>query len=275
MVSAEFKTYIERLTISELFEHQRYIIDTIESKSGVLAKVGSQNSYNDSDDFILAQLENNAPGDIDTKKLLDKNELSSPLKMSQNSHATEVEDSQVDVPSSITLQEQPPFKRKLEIEDIEDLSSKEVAPVTKIDFNTNPITGKPWILEDFSPNREAPTKKRRNRMLEEFNMKIKTESNFLSKDNHLSSDFDNLRNRSPSPPGYGRLDFPTTQERADDKTKSQSIIREKTLYRFLAATNIKLPPYMREYLFKKNELNDIVDNGNFIWSDDKLKLFSR
>lgn len=84
-----------------------------------------------------------------------------------------------------------------------------------------------------------------------------------------------MRNRSPSPPGYGRLDFPSTQERADDKSKAQSIIRDKTLYRFLEATNNRVPPMKREFLFKKRELNDVVDDGNFDWTEESLEIFSR
>lgn len=278
MICAEFKNYVERLKTSELFEHQRYIINIIELRCGAptdMLKVESQNSFNDSDDLILAHLENNnsLPKELPTKEILDKNQLSSPLKLSQNSHVTEAEDSQLDEQSSITLP-QPPLKRKLERPVLEMSSIKQ--PVLKhFDFNLNPISGKAWILEDFLPNREIPTKNRRGRMLEDFNKKINADVNLSSKTEVMSTNFDNLRHRSPSPPGYGRLDFPTTQERAEDKSKSQSIIKEKTLYRFLAATNSKLPPYMREYLFKKSELNDIVDNGKFSWSANKLQVFSR
>ncbi|KAL3234996.1 DNA endonuclease SAE2 [Nakaseomyces bracarensis] len=299
-VSHELKNYVQRLSISELFDLQRYILDTIESKCVSplkgLKEVKLEHDT-DSDDFILAELDNSNGTnegsqreivDSTAKAYLEKNELSSPLKFSQNSHVTDLDDSQPEAPIS-TNYLQPPVKRKLKVESFVDVNYKRQNPgftesngptriietsLPQINFNNNPLTGKAWILEDFLPNREAPQKKRRNRVLEDFSMKIKTESNFAVEDD-LNNNFDNLRHRSPSPPGYGRLDFPTTQERKEDKTKSQSIIKEKTLYRFMSATNNKLPSYMREFLFKKHELNEIVDNGNFTWSDDKLKLFSR
>ncbi|KTB13827.1 DNA endonuclease SAE2 [Nakaseomyces glabratus] len=61
----------------------------------------------------------------------------------------------------------------------------------------------------------------------------------------------------------------------NDKSKAQSIIRDKTLYRFLEATNNRVPPMKREFLFKKRELNDVVDDGNFDWTEESLEIFSR
>lgn len=163
--------------------------------------------------------------------------------------------------------------------------------ISKLNFNFNPITMKPWILEDFKPNNDTTSVSRGRRKLEAFYSKVgkpgevpvdssrqqqstnnKHNSNY---NNDVDFDFDNLRNRSKSPPGYGRMDFPSTQERNDDKIKSQKRIYEKTLYRFKSATNFRIPPYEREFLFKKDVLNRVVDDNNFDWNRENLKIFLR
>lgn len=167
-----------------------------------------------------------------------------------------------------------------------------------ISFNMNPITSKPWILEDFKPNRDLANVKRGRKRLQQFCNDI--EQNFVKnntsqhknstesqpnkskrfkKNNQFQDgdtpEFDNLRDRSPSPPGFGRMDFPTTQERQQDKLQSQMIIYEKTLYRFHCATNGRIPQYEREFLFKKPELNELVDRQQIVWSSKELKVFTR
>ena len=152
------------------------------------------------------------------------------------------------------------------------------------DFNTNPLTKRAWILEDFRPNEDIAPVKRGRRKLERFYAQVgKPEDSkhgslsvvMESQNSDYEFAFDNLRNRSKSPPGFGRLDFPSTQEGNEDKKKSQEIIRKKTKYRFLMASNNKIPPYEREYVFKREQLNRIVDDGCFFWSDKLLQIYAR
>ncbi|CAI4039112.1 hypothetical protein SMKI_07G0830 [Saccharomyces mikatae IFO 1815] len=152
------------------------------------------------------------------------------------------------------------------------------------DFNTNPLTKRAWILEDFRPNDDIAPVRRGRRKLEQFYAQVgKPEDSkrrslsivMESQNSDYEFAFDNLRNRSKSPPGFGRLDFPSTQEGNEDKIKSQEIIRRKTKYRFLMASNNKIPPYEREYVFKRERLNRIVDDGCFFWSDKLLQIYAR
>lgn len=163
----------------------------------------------------------------------------------------------------------------------------------KINFNFNPITKKPWILEDFKPNHEFSGVQRGRKKLEQFYSKVGKPNEPIT-DGMVSSStryprntgerngegnpdfiFDNMRDRSQSPPGYGRMDFPSTQERTDDKIKSQRMIYEKTVYRFQAATDSRIPPFEREYIFKKDALNRAVDDNNFAWDAKRLEVFLR
>ncbi|CAI1984995.1 hypothetical protein SEUBUCD650_0G01040 [Saccharomyces eubayanus] len=153
-----------------------------------------------------------------------------------------------------------------------------------VDFNTNPVTKRAWILEDFRPNEDIAPLKRGRRKLERFYAQVgkPADSKFKplsvvmeSQNSDYELSFDNLRNRSKSPPGFGRLDFPSTQEGNEDKKKSQEIIRDKTKHRFLMATNDKIPPYEREYVFKKEELNRFVDDECVFWSDKLLQIYAR
>lgn len=152
-------------------------------------------------------------------------------------------------------------------------------------FNTNPITSKPWILEDFKPNKDVTAVKRGKKKLEEFYKKVgkpidlqedDDSINFRNNENTLDSfkmEFDNLRNRTESPPGYGRLDFPTTQEREEDKLASRRILYQKTKHRFLTSINNRIPPQEREFLFRRNEFNEVVDNGYFKWDRSALQIY--
>ncbi|OXB40949.1 hypothetical protein B1J92_L05918g [Nakaseomyces glabratus] len=260
----------------------------------------------DSDDFILTQFDSQDVGSAKKQSQFEKSsikpEFSSPLKFSQVSN-----DSKADNPlpkevchanggDHLSIEKTIPFKRRLDLENIKEYDWKWSHHNDKVqnnkqsvlDFNKNPFSKRPWILEDFCPNSNAIAKKKHEIDFEKFQKKV---SNFIENktNNAKESDiecakyegrlrnihFDNMRNRSPSPPGYGRLDFPSTQERADDKSKAQSIIRDKTLYRFLEATNNRVPPMKREFLFKKRELNDVVDDGNFDWTEESLEIFSR
>ncbi|CCF57298.1 hypothetical protein KAFR_0C03060 [Kazachstania africana CBS 2517] len=152
------------------------------------------------------------------------------------------------------------------------------------DFNTNPWTSKPWILEDFKPN-EAYTTYRKNTMkIEGFYSKVGSPNEWhnnnrnvkdMENGNYFNEEFENLRQRSKSPPGFGRLDFPSTQERADDKERSRQILYEKTRHRFLAAVNKDLPLEKREYIFKKDDLNKMVDDDILAWCNEDLQIFVR
>lgn len=178
-----------------------------------------------------------------------------------------------------------------------------------IDFNINPITKKPWIYEDFKPNDSMSDKKgkRTSKKVARFHEKagspIKDKQRTILNDNglletvdhqnqrqqqqftpkkqeipdlHFEDDsFENLRVRSKSPPGYGRLNFPTTQERIDDKEESKKLLYQKTKERFLEATNNLVPITEREFYFRNSKLNDIVDDGNFAWTAEELKIFTR
>lgn len=166
---------------------------------------------------------------------------------------------------------------------------KKIQRIPSIDFNINPLSEKPWILEDFLPNEDKTSVRRGRLKLEKFYEQVgkpmglaNNELNVLDGyyENKNSVDdpelaFDNMRQRSKSPPGFGRLDFPSTQERNEDKKKSQEIIKRKTKYRFLMATRNNIPAQERGFLFKKDELNRIIDNGNFTWSDADLKIYER
>lgn len=152
-------------------------------------------------------------------------------------------------------------------------------------FNTNPTTSKPWILEDFKPNKDVAAVRRGKKKVEEFYKKVGKPIdleedddfiNFGNNGNTLDSfkmEFDNLRNRTESPPGYGRLDFPTTQEREEDKLASKRILYQKTKHRFLTSVNNRIPPQEREFLFRRNEFNEAVDNGYFKWDRNALEIY--
>ncbi|SMN18517.1 similar to Saccharomyces cerevisiae YGL175C SAE2 Endonuclease that processes hairpin DNA structures with the MRX complex [Maudiozyma saulgeensis] len=159
--------------------------------------------------------------------------------------------------------------------------TKPVRIKKKIDFNLNPLTSKPWILEDFKPNRDVSAVKQGKKRLEEFYKKVgkpaglqidnNTAENILLDSFDMS--FDNLRQRTDSPPGYGRLDFPTTQEREEDKIASKKIIYKKTLQRYLSSVNYRIPPQEREFLFKREAFNEAVNNSNFEWDPTTLKIY--
>ncbi|CCD26127.2 ssDNA endodeoxyribonuclease SAE2 NDAI_0G03500 [Naumovozyma dairenensis CBS 421] len=167
------------------------------------------------------------------------------------------------------------------------LDKKSTQKIPLVDFNTNPLTEKPWILEDFKPNENKAFIRRGRLKLENFYKKAGKPINLPANgksdaflDDSVNADniefqFDNLRQRAKSPPGFGRLDFPTTQERVDDKEKSQEIIQQKTRYRFLMAIQNNLPPQERRYIFKKEKLNRIVDGSQFSWSPSELKIYER
>lgn len=162
----------------------------------------------------------------------------------------------------------------------------------KINFNINPITLQPWILEDFRINEHChiPLTEQQIKIesfyravgqpsgiKKEMENKIPIGDDVVLRTPTKCSEitFDNLRNRIESPPGFGRLDFPSTQEGFDDKRKSQEIIKNKTRQRFLEAVNYKIPPYKRLYLFKVNSLNSVVDDNKFHWEIENLSIFSR
>lgn len=138
------------------------------------------------------------------------------------------------------------------------------------DFNKNPISKVGWILEDFKPNEQlsySSTNNKNRRKLLNFDEMFERNSK-----KHF---FKNLQVRSSSPPGFGRLDFPTTQERMDDREKAGIALRKKTMERFCMASNHKIPPWERLYLFRNSELNRIVDDGDFVWQEDNLDLYVR
>lgn len=205
-----------------------------------------------------------------TKRVLSFSDIDTLEMERQNKHAKLLD---------VTLDDEPNLQKTVLRERI-NLKNKNIDK-KKLDFNINPATLKPWILEDFKPNHDMISVKRGKKKLAHFYNKVgkPSDNNIELKSQELEMkefdqfQFDNLRQRTDSPPGFGRLDFPTTQERADDKLQSQKIIFEKTKYRFLAAVNNRIPPQEREYLFKKDELNEAVDNAKFTWVEDLLKIY--
>lgn len=274
---------------------------------------GSLEIIEDSQDFILTQLSNNSPQSSQRYSQQDHPTPidSSPLKeyqdaKSYNTVKSEKVNIKMESPSKSYLQQRlisskdkkvskllikkellsPLKSAKIPYEPL--ISTKQASPLKKLDFNMNPITKKPWILEDFKPNFEVARVRRGRRKVEQFYSKVgkpdDDPKDFMGNDPYKNPNmegnesefiFDNLRQRSQSPPGFGRMDFPSTQERSDDKIKSQKIIYEKTLYRFQSAIDYKVPPYEREFLFKKDAFNKAVDEYNFTWSPKKLKIFLR
>ncbi|CDO96382.1 unnamed protein product [Kluyveromyces dobzhanskii CBS 2104] len=173
-----------------------------------------------------------------------------------------------------------------------------------VDFNVNPLTKKPWIFEDFKINESIPSKNRGRsgknssrvaRFHAQAGSPVKDKQKIvLNSDGLLETvddiglrhpnvpdlqypddSFENLRDRSKSPPGYGRLNFPTTQELIEDKEESKKLLFKKTKERFLQATNNSIPISDREYYFRNAKLNDIVDDGTFAWNDSELNIFTR
>lgn len=181
------------------------------------------------------------------------------------------------LPNSRLLRLEPPKKKALEY----------------VNLSVNPLNKRPWILEDFKRNDDVDSIKRGRKKMKTLKLHRfyadggppPDSKNFDHQNAQISEDelyndnndyeFDNLRTRSKSPPGFGRLDFPSTQERFDDKQKSQEIIFRKTKKRFILATCNSIPPQERAYVFKSDKLNRLVDNGTFEWSEKELKIFSR
>lgn len=71
------------------------------------------------------------------------------------------------------------------------------------------------------------------------------------------------------------MDFPNTQENLEDRKKSQEIMFAKTKDRFYLATKSAVPLEKREYYFRNNELNEIINGGNFTWDEKGLQIFKR
>ncbi|CAL9733536.1 DNA endonuclease Sae2p [Monosporozyma servazzii] len=274
---------------------------------------GSLEIIEDSQDFILTQLSNNSPQSSQIYSQQDHPPVSdsSPLREYQNTNSHKVVKSEklnikMESPSKsykqqklISSKDKKVSKLRVKKESLSPLDSvkisyeaviptKQLPPTRKLNFNMNPITKKPWILEDFKPNFEVTRIRRGRKEVEQFYSKVgkpdDDPKDFIGKDhsknpsmkgNESEFIFDNLRQRSRSPPGFGRMDFPSTQERTDDKIKSQKIIYEKTIYRFRCAIDYKIPSYEREFLFKKDIFNKAVDENNFTWSPQKLQIFLR
>ncbi|QLL34537.1 hypothetical protein HG536_0G03990 [Torulaspora globosa] len=272
----------------------------------------------DEDDFLLTQFDqiarekllNKGPGAGESKEadgheaFCKKPDLSSPLKGTQSlpdslgslesdlqifppkmkdAASFEINGKSVLQSSNGRIPELSPGKRqKIKKSRLDDT----VRPKSLVSFNSNPLTKKPWILEDFRLNEDLSSVKRGRKKLSTMKLNNFYEQGGRPPDVEVleeaadhgidnSCEFENLRQRSKSPPGFGRLDFPSTQERVDDKKKSQEIIHRKTRHRFLAATRCDIPQQERQYLFKSDYLNQLVKDGTFKWDDKNLKIFSR
>lgn len=261
----------------------------------------------DSEAFILTQLDqhtkektwNHENEELTTLRAeLPKPDISSPLKESQSLpdsydrmkiDVTDVEDQQEEkvlrLTNSNNNKDLSQVTKKLCVRFPENVPT--VSDVPPTNFNVNPFSGKPWILEDFKMNKDInPVKRNHNNIrlqktaIEDFTSSDIGRRSLIDKEMSYNiennfHEFENLRDRSHSPPGFGRLDFPNTQERIDDKQKSQNMIFQKTKWRFLKATCNAIPPYEREFLFKNDKLNEIVDDGDFKWNELELQIYTR
>ncbi|SCU87669.1 LAMI_0D07008g1_1 [Lachancea mirantina] len=168
-----------------------------------------------------------------------------------------------------------------------------------IEFNENPLTGKPWIFEDFKINDFCNAQEARGRVnadVQKFhkmtglpttakklvldpNVGFQIVSQSIKKEEESlessQENFENLKVRSKSPPGYGRLDFPNTQENLADKRQAREILVKKTKKRFLEATRSDKTYRLRSVVFRDQKLNEIVDLQKFTWSEKSLRIFSR
>ncbi|SCU93617.1 LADA_0G04060g1_1 [Lachancea dasiensis] len=168
----------------------------------------------------------------------------------------------------------------------------------RLNFNGNPLTKKPWIFEDFKvnelagPSRESrpsaaskfsstvgkPLQKQKLILHPERGFEVVVEDCSTSNEGPTlltNVEFANMRQRSKSPPGFGRLDFPNTQENMADVIESREILYNKTKDRFLTATRSDLSPSKRPYVFRNVRLNAVVNEGNFEWDPKSLQIFSR
>ncbi|AET41655.1 ssDNA endodeoxyribonuclease SAE2 Ecym_8385 [Eremothecium cymbalariae DBVPG len=156
----------------------------------------------------------------------------------------------------------------------------------KIDFNIHPLAKRPWIYEDFRANHEAIEELNKCRLKENrlakmdtmAGMKVNKMGSKPNQDSSFNESFplyENLRHRSKSPPGYGRMDFPTTQELKEEKEQAQDMIYERTKHRFKMAVQTGIPLFEREYYFKNEQLNTWVDNGEIAWSKENLQIFRK
>lgn len=270
----------------------------------------------DEDDFLLTQFDqivrekllskgNEAINNIGVEAISKKPDLSSPLKGTQSLpdslgslendlhifppkvqelKAVEVHGRNVLQQSNCRVLEQSPNKRRRMNRTRSDSRLEQDSVVS---LNINPVTEKPWILEDFKLNEDMNSVRRGRKKLSTVKLNnfyeqggrppdvgVAKESTRDFEDEN-NCEFENLRHRSKSPPGFGRLDFPNTQERVDDKKKSQEIIHKKTKRRFLAAVCREIPQQERQFLFKSEYLNRLVEDGNFEWDDKNLRIFTR
>ncbi|CDH16595.1 related to SAE2-Meiotic recombination protein [Zygosaccharomyces bailii ISA1307] len=270
----------------------------------ILDALARSEEEEDSEAFILTQLDYATKEKLTSQEheemmiiptTLSKPDISSPLKDSQNFS----DSSECHATNSKKHCEEDDAADRMEYNEAKELpkkilfaSKKPCIRPTKvteplINLNANPITGKPWILEDFKRNEKIDNmrKSRKNIKIQNFYKKgcppANVKWNFLGDGSMAENsedrlyEFENLRERSHSPPGFGRLDFPSTQERYDDKRKSQNIIFHKTKWRFCKAACNLVSLEEREYLFKNDELNRIVDSGLFEWDDAKLQIYMR
>ncbi|CDK24891.1 unnamed protein product [Kuraishia capsulata CBS 1993] len=176
-----------------------------------------------------------------------------------------------------------------------------------IDLSINPAANRFWVLEDFKPNPktnynlpyafkasrmgkdiQAP-KCRCSKCLAIAEIVGKTETHHRIKavwksndtnvlapqiqdqfDNVIHRDNTEIWGRPDSPPGFSRSDFPTTQERLQDREKSEVLNRAKTLERLLQAVQVDgqfkgpMPPQVGKYIFRSDTFNGAVRSGNYV-----------
>ncbi|CCH61453.1 hypothetical protein TBLA_0E03980 [Henningerozyma blattae CBS 6284] len=254
----------------------------------------------------LGQFTTDSEDEDENETIINIQQTSSPLKNSQNDnnmksinentnfHSPELENNR-EPPKNLISKRKNSFDQcktniliKLKQEDKQDnlkVNQQKKQKITKgkrdlINFNVNPITKNPWILEDFKPNDDVnPSnfKSHGKSSYEPSERGRKVHPIFMTfeemRDRHVEEI--HIRERSVSPPGFGRLDFPTTQENKTDREKSREILKNKTIKRFSIACNNSIPPWERKYIFKNNKLNDITDNGDFHWEKENLEVYMR
>lgn len=203
---------------------------------------------------------------------------------------SEDELSRIELPTPVTNSKQKDVSDELLLLNSQTPSAK------KVDLTRNPIADREWILEDFQPNprlnnnmdfayqgtvRGANQQKKLFashhaklcRECEKIKAKTGPTANFNSgllwgeSKQRCNHQIVNIWQRPPSPPGFSRSEFPTTQEQRDDREKAKTLTRKKTISRLAEAIDVVCVDGKWEqcgtYIFRNKELNKSVISGKF------------
>ena len=147
-----------------------------------------------------------------------------------------------------------------------------------VNLNRNPITLGEWRIQDFVANEKSlahhiSTKKRSRKYHEEKAWEQFQKGEDVDK-RYLYM-FDNMKDREPEPPGYWRIMWPSTQENEQDKREMALVESQNIENRFHKAVNYKIPEEEREFVFKEELLNLVVNNGRFHFQKHNLGIKSK